>query len=291
MKKVTFIYPIIIMLFLSTHLFGQADANREVKETINLGDYTAIIYNVEEIQKGRVHNEMLLKKGDSPAMSTMSRTIELYDFNGGDKKKSGKNYMKDLNRDGINEIIVIGYTGLGKCCYQVSIHSLGPQLEEIGRFDLQSIDKFQLKDLDKDSIPEFIFKDSHFAKWNAPPEDAPMPLLIWKYDGKSYRLANYKFSNYLLKQISKKDFEELAKLTQKRADKEYNPDDQYLKYPPPKLWGIMLDYIYAGKPDKADSVFNDYWPAKIPGKDKFYQDFKYRLKKDMYRQQLESSNF
>lgn len=291
MRKTNLIWVVVISMILAARLSAQTGVNREIRETINLGDFTAIIYNVEDLKSGRIHDEMLLKKGNSPAMSTMSKSIELYDFNSGDKKAKTKQYMKDINRDGINDIIIIGYTGLGKCCYQVSIHSLKPVVEEIGRFDMQAVDKFQLKDLDGDSIPEFIFRDSDFGKWNTPTyEDSPMPLLIWKYDGKSYRVANYKFSKYLLKQISTKELAELPDLA-KASNATYDPNDDYLKYPSPKLWGVMLDYIYAGKPEMAEKVFDDNWPSKIPHKDIFYQNFQARLKKGLYWKQLENSNF
>ena len=265
--------------------------NRVYRDSISLGNYVAVLYeifNKEGDQK--LNEEISIYRDGKIAASAYSPEVSLYNFAQGDKKAKPV-YMKDINKDGYNEVIIIGRMGEGNCCYHAGLHRLKPsKFEDITRFDLKQTKDLYLEDIDKDSIPEIVFADANFAEWHAPLEKSPMPVLIWKWQDNDYRIANYKFADYLAKKLKKDD---LAKLSQamKKSVSEYKADDMYKKYPSPLLWSYMLDYIYANKQAKADSIFNDYWPKEIPGKDAFYYEFKKHLEDGFYWEGLQKSDF
>lgn len=43
--------------------------------------------------------------------------------------------------------------------------------------------------------------------------------------------------------------------------------------PPPRLWDMMLDLVYAGHEDLADQFLDQAWPPNVDGKVEFRQDF------------------
>jgi len=265
---------------------------REVRDSVTLGQYTAIIYEVTGPDKQVDHEEFLLRLGRAPAMSTMSKTVKLYDFAKDTPGLKSPKYSKDINHDGIDEIIVIGHTGLGNCCSHASIHALGEKIaNDVGRLELKYTDEFSFKDLDKDSIPEILFKDPTFGEWNAPLEKSPMPMTIWKWHDGRYQLANYRFSDYLLKEITKADLKELDDRMKNWAEKDYKENPELYKNPPVKLWEVMLDYIYAGKIETADSLFEAKWPEQISGQNKFNREFQTKLRSGVHWQDLEKSDF
>ncbi len=265
---------------------------REVKDSVTLGQYTAITYDVIGPDKKVDHEEFLLRLGRAPAMSTMCKTVWLYDFAKDTPGSKGPVYSKDINHNGIDEIIVFGNTGLGNCCSHASIHALEDKIaRDVGQLDIKYSNDFSFKDLDKDSIPEIIFKDPTFGEWKAPLEKSPMPLTIWEWHDGRYRLANYRFSDYLLKEITKADLKKLDKQMKQWAEKDYKADPELYKNPPVKLWEVMLDYIYAGKYDTADSLFKAKWPEQIPGQKEFNGEFQRQLRSGEYWQDLEKSDF
>lgn len=274
--------------------YGQPNFLRVPRDSIDLGDYKAILYEIyipigDTSEKNS--EELYISKDDKPAMTTKSITVSMFNFGTEDSTSEGK-YYKDINNDGIDEIIVMGHTGLGSCCMHVSIHGLNEEfISDLGRQELKDLDVFYFEDIDNDSIPEILHGDPHFLRWKAPFDDSPRPLLIWKWHEGGYRLANFKHADYLLGKITDDDYKLLEKAIARRVEKEYNPDHEYYKYPPPALWDLMLDYIYAGESGKADSLFEEYWPEQIPGKEVFYGEFKNHLENGLYWQGITNSSF
>lgn len=280
----------LVITCLSLNVFSaQPDMTKEARDTIWLNEYKAVIYDVYD-EDGEKKSEMMTLFKDTRLVNSFgSKTVSLYNFGTSADSAKGEKYRKDINNDGIDEIITIGFTGSGNCCNIITIASLNSNYVELNQFNLREIEVFYFEDLDNDSIPELIFRDAAFINWQAPFDESPKPLLIWKWLNYSYKLANFKFSDYLLSKITDEDFQELEKLIKVRVEKEYDPEHKYYNTPPPRLWGIMLEYIYADKSEKADSIFNQYWPEEIPGKDDFYRDFQSRLEKGPYWSQLKKS--
>jgi hypothetical protein len=283
------------ILYLSFQVsYSQPEVEKVPRDTIDLGDYQAILFEIYIPDgKGMEKNseELYIFKDGKPAMTTHSITVYLHNF-GSESDTSKETYHKDINNDGIDEIIVTGHTGLGSCCNHVSIHSLKQEyIDDLGRFELRDLNVFYFEDIDNDSVPEILHSDPHFLRWKAPFDDSPRPLLIWKWYKTRYRLANLKHADYMLARITPDNIKSLEKAMVKWGGKEYNADDEYKRFPPSILWGMMLDYIYAGRAEAADSLYDYYWPDKIPGKEDFYKEFKSHYENGFYWPGVLNSEF
>jgi hypothetical protein len=260
-------------------------------DSIDMGDYVAVFYDIYDKSGEKKQAKQLSIYRDNKIAATVSTAyITLYNF-AQDKKNAKPVYRKDVNKDGIDEIIIIGRTNGFDCCYHAGMHGLTPdKFTDITRFELKQTDNLFFKDINKDSIPEIFFKDANFANWHARLVDSPLPELIWEWHNGDYRLANYKYADYLAKDLKKLDFAKLQAAI-KTWTENYNPASEAQKYPPPMFWGYMLDYIYADQAAKADSIFNEYWPKEIPGKDEFYAEFKQHLEDGIYWKGLQESKY
>lgn len=293
MRRIGFglILSLLLIAISSNVLYAQPSTKKIARDSVFFGEYKAITYEYIQPNGLKRTEELLIMKGSQRISSTFSKEISLYNFGKAASVMSEDIYAKDINNDGYNEIVTAGFTGKGNCCTHLTVHSLRSKIAEIGRFKLGKVRDFYLEDIDKDSLLEIISWDANFIEWNTSFDNSPKPLLIWKWHNNGYRLANFKFSDYILDKTDKNETKELKSLIKKRVNEEYDPNHKYLKYPPSKLWGIMLDYIYAGKPEKAESIFNKYWPEKIPGKEDFYKKFQEHLKESNYWSALKRSDF
>ena len=123
-----------------------------------------------------------------------------------------------------------------------------------------------LADLDNDSIPEFMYYDNIFAHWKDCYK-CYLPPLIWRWDGEKYRLANYHYSDYILRDY------DLSNL----------PCDQ--------SWETLIMLYYAGKDEIADSLFEVCWPLKSSEKEAEYKAFKRQLGYGQFWTQLQESDW
>ncbi len=295
MRKALVITILMVLSLTMGMVHAQDQIAKEIIDSLVIDDHYSVgkyeLTGMKGIARGNKAQQLIFYLDGAPTMYTASKNLELYDFNGGEKA-SKPDYARDINGDGLEEIIIQGHTGLGGCCNHIAFHTLGKAaIQDLGTFDLQEFDEFELKDIDNDSIPELIFQDPHYLKWNAPFSESPRPTVIYKWDNGKYRGANFKFSDYLLKQIDKNAIKDLEKAIKRRVEKEYDPDHEYYKYPPARLWGLMLDYIYANKKDKAETILMQYWPDEIPGKDLFYVQFLVNFKKSDYWPDIEKSEW
>jgi len=225
-------------------------------------------------------------KGDEPVFKTGDYQIELYNFSADSARPV---YTKDMDGDGIDEFILHCNGGGQQCCNEVRVFGLYD--EPILKDSVYNWSpRLKLKDIDNDGIPEINCSENHFRGWKAHPAESPVLSLIWKWDGEKYRLANFKFGEYLLNRRSKWRSKGIP-LPDSLEGLRYDPDSDEPDFPPVALWGRMLKYIYAGQATRADSIFNEYWPDEIPGKKEFYRDFKAYLQRSGHWQQLQDSDW
>jgi hypothetical protein len=235
------------------------------KDTIDLGRYTAILYDhVDSI--GRVNSVI----GKLAIYDKDER--ELISHDGGwisnlcayDTSKLENCNIRDINGDGLEDILVSIYTGGANCCFGANLYSLDDSIRLI--FEIESnLRPFDLADLEKDHIPEFIVRDETFAHW----KDTYrwyLPILIWRWDGDKYRLANFRFPDYVLQEYGA-----------------FTPCDD--------LWGSAISLSYAGRIAEADSIFLHCWPDSIPGKMGEFRAFKKELEGGKYWQELQQSDW
>lgn len=295
MRKALIVAILAFISITNTTILGQQDFEKELIDSVIIDSKYAMakyeITGTAGATRGNIAEQLVIYLNGQPMIFTGSKSIKLHNFNKNDKN-ANPNYARDINGDGFKEIIILGHTGLGSCCNHLAFHTLSDSVViDLGIFELKDLGEYQLKDLDKDSIPELIFSDPHFVKWNTSFSSSPHPTIIWKWHENKYKAANYKFSKYLAEQITKENYKNLEKAIKRRVEKEYDPQHEFYKYPPSELWGLMLDYIYCNQSDKAKSIFDQYWPKEIPGKDEFYEEFQAKYKSSDYWKDINRSDW
>lgn len=154
-------------------------------------------------------------------------------------------------------------------------------------------------DYDDDGYPEPSFADIHYQCWHYGCSGSPRPHLVWKWDGVKYRLANYKLGDQILERqnriferynIPEIDTLNLQRLLNWELKVEYYDPAIEESYPI-ELLRVMLDLIYTGHPNWADTLFNKAWPDSVAYKQVFYDDVMQMVHSSPYWPQLQQSDW
>lgn len=254
-------------------------------DSLSLGQFTGIMY-YRYYEEYRIDFFLRIMDGENVIYEFGDYELSLYKFHRDD---DGEEYSRDINGDGTREFILHCDHGGQQGYDDILVFSLRDEPTIINSVSCGS-PFVRVIDIDKDDIPEVFCGDYLFVGWKAHPSASADLRLIWKWDGEKYRLANFKFSDYLLEQTSDWWAGEIP-LPDTLEGHRYDPEAKEPDFPPVKLWGKMLRYIFAGQAAQADSLFDEYWPEDIPGKEEFYRDFKRHLEGDSLWQQLLESDW
>jgi hypothetical protein len=173
--------------------------------------------------------------------------------------------------------LILGeWTGGAHCCFIFHVFELSIPVREIASIDAEDSDYAHFEDLDHDGIYEFVGWDYTFAYWRAAFLQSPAPAIVLRFDGSRYKLAPDLMSKPAL---SGEEFGRLqASVRENDAWKE--------GYPPPLLWGTMLDLIYSGHSDLAWKFIDGAWASEHTSKARFLRDFCTQLSTSPYFEEL-----
>jgi hypothetical protein len=300
------------LLFTQVCVAGEIDlpegGTLQAQDTILLKDFTAVYYIKcdSEGHRWSIGNVLIIYKNNQEVMTideggaSIANICELltpasagyvevpeYDEDGALTsytyvKKSDTCYYRDINNDSIDEIIIDIFTGGANCCFTTRVYALKDSLEELLNFDAIAHGS-SLVDIENDSIPEFITWDNEWTGWRSDYTSwkAYLPQIIWRWNGYKYRVANFRFADYLIKLL------DLDSYKIPSNDSTRKPEDFYEE----NLWGFMINNYYAGRADLADSIFNACWPAQDTMKLKLYEQFQQRLRWSEYWPQVLESKW
>ncbi|MFC3675815.1 hypothetical protein [Ferrovibrio xuzhouensis] len=157
----------------------------------------------------------------------------------------------DVAGTGQPQVVLLGWSGEGSCCFTLHIIELGPEpriLAQVAARD--GVPRLVQHDADPDF--EIVVEDATYAGWSmvSPPA---LPRVVLKYDPQA---GHYRFAAAEMRRppppISRLEAE--AKLLQEGAAKA--PDDGRV---PPHLLRTMLRLIYAGNYPLARRFLDDAW--------------------------------
>ncbi len=105
---------------------------------------------------------------------------------------------RDITGEGNPDLVVFTYSGGAHCCTRVYVVDLGPEVRVFqAGIDSNCVGEF--RDLEGDSVPEYLTCDDTFAYAYCPFVCSPMPRVIMRYEpGKGYTPANHLFSELVL---------------------------------------------------------------------------------------------
>ena len=202
----------------------------------------------------------------------------------------------DINGDGIRDIIFSYLSGGNDGADTDDLRSLDSVGSEIHYFDgLDSaLGSLTLDDIDGDGLAAFCYIDLTYGCWPDGCAGSPVASLVWKWDDKSYRLANFKLGSVIIQKMCASQPDYIPDIisyprwpdtTIHRFDA--NNGDSY----PIEIVQWLLVLNYCGKFAKADSVFNIVWPDSVSGKQEFYRIFKAKMESSPHWKELQQSNW
>jgi len=203
------------------------------------------------------------------------------DINGGFEQEKGAYQPpavplgRDITGLGKPNLIFSVWSGGAHCCYTFHILELGDRVREIAKVDAADSDYAHFEDVNKDGIYEFVGWDFTFAYWHAGFNGSPAPVIVLRFNGAGYELAPD------LMRKPAPSAEELGKKREKVRHADWTDG-----YPPPLLWGTMLNLIYTGHSELAWRFVSDAWmPVRTPKKT-FLRDFCGQLARSPYFDEL-----
>ena len=272
------------LLVSANSLYSQVSSNRTFVDSTRSGNYLLVEYEVpfDTLNKNADYGTQfeLFFKGKMIYESILRPFIEFEIRDG--------SFLFDINKDGLYEMLLWLESNGSAGQVDGYLYSVDSSVVLINAFDKEYKSLPYFTDLDKDGIPELTFLDRSFSGFHVMYSEAPYPKLIWKWYKTNYRLANYKFSDYILKDI---DSTNLAFYINGIRDWLRNGGPSKSDEYPPELWRIMLDYTYAGHIDMADNFFNLCWPDDVPGKQEMLEQFHFYYEKLPLYEQLINSNW
>jgi len=280
-----------ISLFVVCAMESLADTDEDgwsVKEEIQIGDYT---YQCKSNEDEGLRFQILCANDTVFSATSCYYDIQVLPVGEPLRELSNPpNVSRDITNDGTPDLVLEVHSGGAHCCFGYYAFSLGKTFKKMVYFD--KIDApFEVKDVDGDKVYEYCGYDDNFAYWNASYAESPMPDVILRYEGDQLHLAGD-----LMRQLIPDPNTIMEKVDEVRNEMEklINSPMQFdqgnLNSFYPRLWGFMLDLIYAGWGDKAYEFLNLAWPEKKPDKDQFIKEFKKQLVQSHYWDELKAMN-
>ncbi len=168
---------------------------------------------------------------------------------------------KDVNGDGQPDAVLVGFSGGAHCCWTYHIISLGKQPGLIREFRNRSTASF--KDLDGNGQIQILIRDGGFDEgFGLSHAFSVFPLLIARLNGTQFEDVGPKFWRVFEKDIQEQRGQlkpESLQVFLHSNPKEIHDDLDYLGTKSTILQ-IVLDYLYAGRPEEARRVLGELWP-------------------------------
>lgn len=157
----------------------------------------------------------------------------------------------DVAGTGQPQVVLLGWSGEGNCCFTLHIIELGAEPRILARVaSREGVPHLVQNDADPDF--EIVVEDGTYAGWSMVPSSLALPRVVLKYDPQA---GHYRFAAAEMHQppppISRLEAE--ARLVQEGAAKQAG------EQVPPHLVRTMLRLIYTGNYPLARRFLDDAW--------------------------------
>ena len=191
---------------------------------------------------------------------------------------------KDINGDGVSDVVITEWTRGAHCCSLFHVFSLGSVVNEIAVIDAQHSDESEFVDAHHNGILDFSTRDWTFAYWKRSFAESPAPAIFLKWDKTRYILDADQMRRPPLGAIELED--EALKI---KVDSQWS-DEWRECLPPSSMWATMLDLIYSGNDYQAWRFAELAWNPSCPGIAQFLKDFKLQLAQSPYWTEIKEMN-
>ena len=166
---------------------------------------------------------------------------------------------KDLNADGIPDVLLTGYSGGLHCCYVYEIVSLEKRPRILHTFQNPLPIRFERH---ADGSTLIYAVDGVFDYFIVPHSDAVIPQVVLKLKGNDLVDVSADYPEIYDREIEQMRSElaadEVAKLRNADYHNKLYSDHVAAAH---KVLTIVLDYVYSGREEKAWQALQEMWPA------------------------------
>jgi len=170
---------------------------------------------------------------------------------------------RDVNGDGIPDAVLVSFSGGAHCCSTYHIVSLGENPGLIAEFGDRATASFE--DLNGNGKTEILIRDGGFDEgFGLSHPFSPFPLLIVQLDGAKFHDVGSRFWRVYEKEIQRnyaKLKDENLRQFLKSNPTEIHDSQDYLDTEF-RILAIVLDYLYAGRPQEAHKMLGKLWPPE-----------------------------
>jgi len=186
----------------------------------------------------------------------------------------------DITGDSRPNLVISAWSGAEHCCFSFDVFQIDEDFQALANLFVGYDDGSHFKDLDGDSILEFVTKDWTFAYWKTSFAYSPAPDVFLRFENGQYTLATDLMRKPLPPQ------KEFQQKTESVRSESWPTEGQ----PPSSLWGHMLDLIYQGNTEAAWQFFESAWLESQPGKAQFLKEFQEELAGSPYWSEIQAFN-
>lgn len=182
---------------------------------------------------------------------------------------------RDINGDGVPEVVLYEWTGGAHCCFVARVISLGQKCCILAEIEGQhSVPEFL--DCDGDGLMEVVVHDWTFAYWPDCFATSPAPRVVLRWNGASY------VADAVLTAAPAPPLPQLRA----RAD-EIRCQGWRSHRIPQELFGTALDLMYSGHEDLGWQFIGWAWKPDVPLDEELLKELHERLAQSRYWGQLQ----
>lgn len=229
-----------ILFYLSLVLFAFPTFPCDVDLCKRTSGAYKVFIKTNRDKEGHIENRSFFIKQNG---NIVFSDVSFDQFSFGDMMEDSSKYViKDINNNGIPDLVTTTYTGGSRCCYILNIYELGPSLNRI--FSIETNHHgYEIKDINHDGLFEILYRDPVLGcegseLFHCPTSAAGLIIFEWTKNG-------YKVSSRLMKIKPLSDY----------ASNIYDGvmfDVNFIQY--------MADMSYSGNMDLAFKKIEPNWP-------------------------------